>query len=218
MPAVVVNEAVQIPMGSITDGGNLHLPARATGLVVFAHECGNSASSWPNRAVDGAFESACLGTLVLDFSASAEESGPEHKGEHRFEIDVLGRRFVGAIDWSRTRAELRSLPIGLFGASTGAAAALIAAAERPEAVRAVISRGGRPDLAGSALSSVQAPTLVIVGGRDESAIGMSRDAIRHMQAPVELEIIPGATHMFEEPDALEQATRLAAYWCQRHLG
>jgi pimeloyl-ACP methyl ester carboxylesterase len=124
---------------------------------------------------------------------------------------------VGAIDWIRTRADDRDLPVALFGASTGAAAALIAAAERPEAVRAVISRGGRPDLADKALPNVQAPTLLIVGGHDEPVIEMNKEAMRQMRAPVQLEIVPGATHLFEERGTLEQVIRLAADWCRRHL-
>jgi putative phosphoribosyl transferase len=217
MPAPLVKEAVRVPIGSITVDADLHVPERATGLVVFAHGSGSSRFSRRNRAVAGALESTGLGTLLLDLLTPAEESVDEHTREHRFDIDMLGRRVVGAIDWSRTRAGLRELPIALFGASTGAAAALIAAAERPAAVRAVISRGGRPDLADRALPKVQAPTLLIVGGRDEPVIGMNREAMRHMRALVELEIVPGATHLFEEPGAIEQVTRLAADWCQRHL-
>jgi pimeloyl-ACP methyl ester carboxylesterase len=146
-----------------------------------------------------------------------EESVDERTREYRFDIDMLGQRVVGAIDWIRTRADDRDLPVALFGASTGAAAALIAAAERPEAVRAVISRGGRPDLADKALPNVQAPTLLIVGGHDEPVIEMNKEAMRQMRAPVQLEIVPGATHLFEERGTLEQVIRLAADWCRRHL-
>lgn len=164
----------------------------------------------------GALESAGFGTLLLDL-LTPEESVDERTREYRFDIDMLGQRVVGAIDWIRTRADDRDLPVALFGASTGAAAALIAAAERPEAVRAVISRGGRPDLADKALPNVQAPTLLIVGGHDEPVIEMNKEAMRQMRAPVQLEIVPGATHLFEERGTLEQVIRLAADWCRRHL-
>jgi pimeloyl-ACP methyl ester carboxylesterase len=166
--------------------------------------------------VAGALESAGFGTLLLDL-LTPEESVDERTREYRFDIDMLGQRVVGAIDWIRTRADDRDLPVALFGASTGAAAALIAAAERPEAVRAVISRGGRPDLADKALPNVQAPTLLIVGGHDEPVIEMNKEAMRQMRAPVQLEIVPGATHLFEERGTLEQVIRLAADWCRRHL-
>jgi putative phosphoribosyl transferase len=217
MPAQLVKEAVRIPVGSMAVDADLHLPGGAAGLVVFAHGSGSSRFSSRNRAVAAALESAGLGTLLLDLLTPAEESVDEQTREHRFDIDMLGHRVVGAIDWTRSRADLGDLPIALFGASTGAAAALIAAAARPQTVRAVISRGGRPDLADRALPNVQAPTLLIVGGHDEPVIGMNRDAMRQMRAPVELEIVPGATHLFEEPGALDQVTRLATDWCRRHL-
>jgi putative phosphoribosyl transferase len=197
---------------------DLHVPDRATGLVVFAHGSGSSRFSRRNRAVASALESAGFGTLLLDLLTPDEESVDEWAREYRFDIDMLGERVVGAIDWMRTRPDLRDLPVALFGASTGAAAALIAAAARPDAVRAVISRGGRPDLADRALPNVQAPTLLIVGGHDEPVIEMNRDAMRRMRAPVELEIVPRATHLFEERGALEEVTRLATDRCRRHLG
>jgi putative phosphoribosyl transferase len=217
MSAHAVKEAVRISMGAIAVDADLHVPDSTTGLVVFAHGSGSSRFSRRNRAVAAALESSGFGTLLLDLLTADEESVDERTREYRFDIAMLGERVVGAIDWIRTRADLRDLPIALFGASTGAAAALIAAAARPEAVRAVISRGGRPDLAGQALPHVQAPTLLIVGGHDEPVIEMNRDAMRLMRAPVELEIVPAATHLFEERGALEQVTSLAADWCQRHL-
>ena len=217
MPGEALKEAVRIPIGGTAVAADLHVPERSIGLVVFAHGSGSSRFSHRNRAVAGALESAGLGTLLLDLLTPDEESADERTREYRFDIDMLGERVVGAIDWIRTRADLRDLPIAVFGASTGAAAALIAAADRPDAVRAVISRGGRPDLADRALPNVQAPTLLIVGGHDEPVIEMNRDAIRQMRGPVELAIVPGATHLFEERGALEQVTRMAADWCRRHL-
>lgn len=218
MAPEALKEAVQIAVGRVAVDADLNVPDRAAGLVVFAHGSGSSRFSRRNRAVAGALESAGFGTLLLDLLTPGEESVDERTREHRFDIEMLGARVVGAIDWMRTRPDLRDLPVALFGASTGAAAALIAAAARPDAVQAVISRGGRPDLADRALPNVQAPTLLIVGGHDEPVIEMNRDAMRRMRAPVELEIVPGATHLFEERGALEQVTRLAADWCRRHLG
>jgi putative phosphoribosyl transferase len=218
MSPEALKEAVRIAIGSVGVDADLHVPDRATGLVVFAHGSGSSRFSRRNRAVAGALESAGFGTLLLDLLTPDEESVDERTRKYRFDIDMLGDRVVGAIDWMRTRSDLRDLPVALFGASTGAAAALIAAAARPDAVGAVISRGGRPDLADRALPNVQAPTLLIVGGHDEPVIEMNRDAMRRVRAPVELEIVPGATHLFEERGALEQVTRLATDWCRRHLG
>ena len=213
-----LKDAVRIPIGDVTVDADLHVPARVTGLVVFAHGSGSSRFSRRNRAVAGQLETAGFGTLLLDLLTPDEESVDERTREYRFDIEMLGARVVGAIDWARTHSDVQDLPVALFGASTGAAAALMAAAARPEPVRAVISRGGRPDLADRALPNVQAPTLLIVGGEDEPVIEMNRDAMRRMRAPVELEIIPGATHLFEERGALEQVTRLATDWCRRHLG
>jgi putative phosphoribosyl transferase len=218
MAPEALKEAVRIAIGNVAVDADLHVPDRATGLVVFAHGSGSSRFSRRNRAVASALESAGFGTLLLDLLTPDEESVDERTREYRFDIDMLGERVVGAIDWMRTRPDLRDLPVALFGASTGAAAALIAAAARHDAVAAVISRGGRPDLADRALPNVTAPTLLIVGGHDEPVIEMNRDAMRRMRAPVELEIVPGATHVFEERGALEQVTRLATDWCRRHLG
>jgi putative phosphoribosyl transferase len=213
-----VKEAVRIAVGVVAVDADLHVPDRATGLVVFAHGSGSSRFSRRNRAVASALESAGFGTLLLDLLTPDEESVDERTREYRFDIEMLGERVVAAIDWMRTRPDLHDLPLALFGASTGAAAALIAAAARPTAVGAVVSRGGRPDLANKALPNVQAPTLLIVGGHDEPVIEMNRDAMRRMRAPVQLEIVPGATHLFEERGALEQVTRLATDWFRRHLG
>ena len=218
MTHLVTSQAIRIELGPLTIEGDLHVPEGATGLVVFAHGSGSSRFSRRNRAVAKVLEHARFGTLLLDLLTRDEEAQDERTAEYRFDIPLLGRRVIGATDWLKTRADLRHQHIAYFGASTGAAAALIAAAARPEVTRAVISRGGRPDLAEEALPDVQAPTLLIVGGDDEPVIAMNRDAMRRMRAPVELEIVPGATHLFEEPGALERVARLAADWCAKHLG
>jgi putative phosphoribosyl transferase len=217
MRSVAAGESIVIPVERGHIGADLRVPERATGLVIFAHGSGSSRFSSRNRAVAEFLESERFGTLLLDLLTREEESVDVYTREHRFDIDLLGRRVVLATDWAQGRPDLRRLPIGYFGASTGAAAALIGAAARPTAVRAVVSRGGRPDLAGDALPTVQAPTLLIVGGDDEPVIEMNRDAMRQMKAPVELEIVPGATHLFEEPGTLEQVMDLASNWFRRHL-
>jgi dienelactone hydrolase len=187
-------------------------------LVVFAHGSGSSRFSSRNRAVAHTLEHGGFATLLLDLLTRREEAIDLQTREYRFDIERLSDRVVAAIDWVAGESDVARLPIACFGASTGAAAALMAAAERPNAVRAVISRGGRPDLAGDALPRVQAPTLLIVGGDDDVVIDLNRQAMRRMQAPVSLEIVPGATHLFEEPGTLEEVSRLALAWCQRYLG
>jgi putative phosphoribosyl transferase len=218
MPGQATHEAVRVDMGVVRIDGDLRVPERASGLVIFAHGSGSSRFSRRNRAVAGDLEAAGYATLLLDLLTQDEEAIDQRTREYRFDIPLLGRRVIGAIDWVQARPDLHHLGIALFGASTGAAAALIGAAERPRSVRAVISRGGRPDLADDALPAVQAPTLLIVGGHDEPVIEMNRDAMLRMRAPVDLEIVPGATHLFEEAGALELVSRLAVEWCRRHLG
>ena len=213
----MAEEALSIPIGAITLEADLALPVDPMGLVVFCHGSGSSRFSRRNRAVAEALREARLATLLLDLLTAEEEWVDQITGEHRFNIDMLGRRVVDVVDWTRKHPELRALGLGLFGASTGAAAALIAAAERPTVVRAVVSRGGRPDLARDALPQVQCPTLLIVGGEDIAVIELNRDAMRQMRAPVRLEIVPGATHLFEEPGALEKVAQLSADWFQRYL-
>jgi pimeloyl-ACP methyl ester carboxylesterase len=217
MTHAVATEAVRIVLGPTAVEGDLHLPERAAGLVVFAHGSGSSRFSRRNRAVAKVLEHAGFGTLLLDLLTPDEEAQDERTTEHRFNIALLGERVIRAVDWTQERSDLLPLPIALFGASTGAAAALIAAAERPALVGAVISRGGRPDLADEVLRHVTVPTLLIVGGNDAPVIDMNRAAMREMHAPVRLEIVPGATHLFEEPGALEQVARLAGDWCRMHL-
>jgi putative phosphoribosyl transferase len=217
MAKAVTSESVRIDVGPVAVDGDLHVPERATGLVIFAHGSGSSRFSRRNRAVAKVLEHAGFGTLLLDLLTRNEEAEDERTTEYRFNIPLLGERVVGAVEWAQARLDVRQLPIAVFGGSTGAAGALIAAAARPTVTRAVISRGGRPDLAEDALEQVEAPTLLIVGGDDTPVIEMNRDAMHRMRAPVTLEIVPGATHLFEEPGALEQVARLATDWCRRHL-
>jgi dienelactone hydrolase len=209
---------VQIRAGAALIDGDLAMPERASGLVVFAHGSGSSRFSARNRAVAQTLEDGGFATLLLDLLTREEEAIDLRTREYRFDIDRLGQRVVASIDWAAGEPGISDLPIACFGASTGAAAALIGAAERPDAVRAVISRGGRPDLAGDALPRVHAPTLLIVGGADVSVIELNRLAMRRMRAAVSLEIVPGATHLFEEPGTLDEVSRLALAWCRRHLG
>jgi len=213
----VIDDVVRIESGHAVLEADLRVPQRAAGLVIFAHGSGSGRFSPRNRTVAGALEAGGFATLLCDLLTKKEESEDQYTREHRFDIPLLGRRVVDAVDWAQAQPELRPLPVATFGASTGAAAALIAAAERPKVVRAVISRGGRPDLAGEVLPHVKAPTLLIVGGDDEVVIGLNQEAAHRMRAPVELEIVPGATHLFEEPGALEKVAALAATWCTKYL-
>jgi len=217
MQAQTTHHAVRIKADSAVLNADLRVPDRPAGIVLFAHGSGSSRFSSRNRAVAGVLEEGGFATLLLDLLTRQEEGIDQYTRQYRFDIDLLGRRVVSATDWVASRDDLRDLPLAYFGASTGAAAALIAAAERPEVTRSVISRGGRPDLAGAALPRVEAPTLLIVGGADGPVIEMNREAMAQMRAPVELEIVPGATHLFEEPGALEEVSRLARDWCRRHL-
>ena len=211
-------ESVVIPVTGGEIAADLRLPDRRLGLVVFAHGSGSSRFSRRNRAVAEHLEHHGFGTLLLDLLTRDEEAIDVQTAEYRFDVDMLGRRVVLATDWLQDHREARALPLGYFGASTGAAAALIAAAARPAIVQAVVSRGGRPDLTGPALGDVQAPTLLIVGGHDEPVIEMNREAMRHMSGLVVLEVVPGATHLFEERGTLEQVMTLATHWFGRYLG
>ena len=208
--------AVQIPDGGARLNADLRVPSNAFGLVVFAHGSGSSRLSSRNRQVAEALDDAGIATLLLDLLTPAEDSIDQFTREFRFDIPRLGRRVIAAVDWARDQPELRLFRIGYFGASTGAAAALIAAAERPDRSHAVVSRGGRPDLADTALPRVAAPTLLIVGGDDEPVIELNEEAMRQMRAHVQLEIVPGATHLFEEPGALEMVASLATDWFRRY--
>lgn len=187
------------------------------GIVLFAHGSGSSRLSSRNRAVAGYLVSQGLITVLMDLLTEKEERVDQITREHRFDIPLLAKRVVAAIDWLSSRPDMKDLPIGLFGASTGAAAALIAAAERKESVAAVVSRGGRADLGGQFLPEVRAPTLLIVGGQDPVVIDMNRQAAQQMQTTIELEIVAGATHLFEEPGTLERVSELASQWLIRHM-
>ena len=218
MPRITpVLSAVEIRDGRIALDADLRLPPEPAGMIVFAHGSGSSRHSRRNREVAEALSAGGFATLLLDLLTPQEESVDQFTREFRFDIERLGRRIVAAIDWLAGQEELSAMSVGCFGASTGAAAALIAAAERQDRVAAVVSRGGRPDLAGGALSRVRAPTLLIVGGSDEPVIQLNEEARSQMSAKVRLEIVPGATHLFEEPGALDHVSRLALEWFAEHL-
>jgi dienelactone hydrolase len=210
-------QAVRLELAGARLNADLSLPSAPRGLVVFAHGSGSSRHSPRNRAVADVLHESQLATLLLDLLTEDEERTDAIAGAFRFDIPLLGARVVAAIDWAGAHAATAALAVGLFGASTGAAAALIAAAARPAQVRAVVSRGGRPDLAASSLDDVAAPTLLVVGGRDEVVIDLNRRALARLSAPKALEIIPGATHLFDEPGALAHVARLAASWFVDHL-
>jgi putative phosphoribosyl transferase len=210
---------VQVPAGRVTLEGNLTLPEGTHGVVLFAHGSGSGRHSPRNRFVAGVLNEAGLATLLLDLLTADEEAIDAYSAHYRFDVGLLAERLSGAADWLTAERYTAALPIGCFGASTGAAAALMAAAERPDRVRAVVSRGGRPDLAGEALPRVQAPTLLIVGGNDIPVIALNEQAFDRLRTPrKELHIVPGATHLFEEPGALDEVARLAAAWFTRYLG
>ena len=217
-PQSSIEREIAIDAGKVSLEGTLALPAGASGLVLFAHGSGSSRHSPRNRYVAQVLQADGIGTLLFDLLTREEESVDQYSAELRFDIGLLAERLIGATEWIKTQPETRSLMLGYFGASTGAAAALVAAAKLPDAISAVVSRGGRPDLAEGALDSVRAPTLLIVGGDDEPVIGMNRSALARLRhAEKELVIIPGATHLFEEPGKLEEVARIAAEWFARHL-
>jgi putative phosphoribosyl transferase len=207
-----------IPVGGgVKLVGDLAIPHEARGVVVFAHGTGSSRHSPRNRFVAGALRQAGLATLLLDLLSPAEEVAERDTGHLRFDIELLSERLLHAGRWVRHDPHTRALTIGYFGASTGAAAALAAAAREPERVGAVVSRGGRPELASRALGDVRAPTLLIVGGEDVPVIDMNETALRILRCEKRLEIVPGATHLFEEPGALERVAELARRWFVDHL-
>ncbi|MFL5341309.1 MAG: dienelactone hydrolase family protein [Gemmataceae bacterium] len=221
MPQMIeaLDRPVRVTTGLVSLDGNLFVPPGAVGIAVFAHGSGSSRHSPRNRAVAERLHDAGLGTLLFDLLTADEEAVDVRTARLRFDIALLADRLVGAADWLAQQPAAAGMPIGYFGASTGGGAALVAAAQRPEAIGAVVSRGGRPDLAGAALRHVQAPTLLIVGGRDEPVIEMNEDALRQLGArDKQLVIVPGATHLFEEPGTLEEVARLAGEWFTRHLG
>jgi putative phosphoribosyl transferase len=209
---------VRVSAGPVTLEGNLDIPDEVRGIVLFAHGSGSGRHSPRNRYVAEALHEAGLATLLIDLLTPEEEEMDLRRRHLRFDIGLLAGRLVGATDWLAREPDMQDLRVGYFGASTGAGAALLAATMRPETVGAVVSRGGRPDVAGEALPRVAAPTLLIVGGKDKPVIGMNREAYAQIRAGKELEVVPGATHLFEEPGKLEEVARLAAKWFARHLG
>ena len=208
---------VDISIDGASLKGNLGVPAGARAIVLFAHGSGSSRFSPRNRFVAQQLRDGGLATLLFDLLTEKEEAVDVYTGEYRFDIELLSNRLVGATDWTTKNPETADLKIGYFGASTGAAAALIAASKRPDLVYAVVSRGGRPDLAGEALQEVKAPTLLIVGGNDTPVIELNKEAMEQIPAEKKLVIIPGATHLFEEPGALEEVARLAREWFVSHI-
>lgn len=210
--------AVRVTAAGVVLDGDLTVPPGADAIVIFAHGSGSSRKSSRNRFVAGVLQDAGLATLLFDLLTLEEEAIDVRTAHLRFDIQLLAERLVGVTRWVRVQAGTESFPIGYFGASTGGGAALVAAAREPELVSAVVSRGGRPDLAGDVLPHVAAPTLLIVGGHDEPVIGMNEEAMSRMRTERRLEIVPGATHLFEEPGTLEEVARLARDWFRKYLG
>ena len=213
----IVEESLQIPIAGVVLGADVVVPEQARGVVVFAHGSGSSRRSPRNRFVAVQLLTAGLATVLADLLTPMEEQRDAVTAELRFDIGLLATRVAALTDWVVADERTAGLGVGLFGASTGAAAALVAAAERPETVQAVVSRGGRPDLAGEHLSRVRQPTLLIVGGEDAVVIELNREAMELLAGETRLEIVPGATHLFEEPGTLEQVARLARDWFLLHL-
>lgn len=211
--------AIQVPLsaGGVLEG-DLVVPSDAVGLVVFAHGSGSSRHSSRNRSVAATLQRNSIATLLIDLLTAPEEQRDLAAGELRFDVDLLADRLAAVIGWAAQETSTAALPVGLFGASTGGGAALIAAAGLPGSIRTVVSRGGRPDLAGDVLPQVLCPVLLLVGGNDEEVVRLNEQARECLlAAPTELYIVPGATHLFEEPGALEQVAELAADWFRRHL-
>src|SRR5215213_5403153 len=209
---------IRLPAGAATLKGNLGIPEDARGVVLFAHGSGSGRHSPRNRYVAEVLRDAWPATLLVDLLTPEEEEVDLRTRRLRFDIELLANRLVDATGWLAQESDTQNLRVGYFGASTGTGAALVAAAKHPDAVGTVVSRGGRPDLAGEALSRVVAPTLLIVGGKDEPVIGMNREAFEQIRAEKKLEVVPGATHLFEEPGKLEVVARLAAGWFACYLG
>jgi putative phosphoribosyl transferase len=212
-----IERAVTIPIGNVALEGDLAIPEDARGIIVFAHGSGSSRRSSRNRFVAEFLRNGGLGTLLFDLLTAEEERVDSRTGHLRFDIGLLADRLAGAILWLDSEKDARGLSVGLFGASTGGGAALVAAARHPEKVGVVVSRGGRPDLAGAELPRVRAPTLLIVGSRDEQVIKLNELAMSRMTAQVELAIVPGATHLFEEPGTLDKVAELARSWFVKYL-
>ncbi|GAA4661492.1 dienelactone hydrolase family protein [Streptomyces buecherae] len=205
-------QAISVDVDDVTLPGDLTLPAEPLGVVAFAHGSGSSRHSPRNRAVAATLHEAGLGTVLIDLLDPEEERVDQVTAEPRFDIPMLARRVAAVVDWLDRRPETREVPVGLFGASTGAAAALVAAAERADRVAAVVSRGGRPDLAGPALTAVRAPVLLVVGGADPRVLRLNEEAAERLTAPWSLRVVPGAGHLFAEPGALEAVAHAARDW------
>ncbi|RJQ43782.1 MAG: hypothetical protein C4534_07555 [Gaiellales bacterium] len=217
MSPKTIQELVQFRAGTVQIEGNLVIPEGAHGIVLFAHGTGSSRMSPRNRFVAQELNDTGLATLLIDLLTREEEAVDAQTAELRFDIDLLAGRLEGAIDWLAANPPTSNLSIGLFGASTGAGAALVAATHRTEQVKAIVSRGGRPDLAGPAISSVKAPVLLIVGGRDLPVVRLNKMVVDELMVDNEVKVISGATHLFEEPGALEEVARAAASWFTRYL-
>jgi putative phosphoribosyl transferase len=211
-------DEVRIPIGSVVLVGNISIPVDPKGIVLFAHGSGSGRHSRRNQHVANVLQEAGLATLLLDLLTQEEEAVDQYTAHLRFDIGKLTDRLGGAIDWLADERRTHGLPVGCFGASTGGGAALVVAARRPQDVRAVVSRGGRPDLAAESLPAVRAPTLLIVGGNDQSVIGLNEEALAQLgSAEKELVVVPGASHLFEEHGKLDVVAQLAADWFARYL-
>jgi len=217
MPPLAQAQIVRIPAGRVTLNADLVVPPAARGIILFAHGSGSSRHSHRNQFVARVLQQSDFATLLMDLLTTEEEHLDNQTRELRFDIGLLAERLTAAVKWTADQARLKEMPIGLFGASTGAAAALVAAAEEPGLVHSVVSRGGRPDLAGPALKKVTSPTLLIVGGYDDAVIVLNEQAKAQMTGPVTLKIVPRATHLFEEAGALAHVADLAAEWFQKTL-
>ncbi len=217
-PSTLPEQAVKVRAGSVTLQGNLVIPEDAQGVVLFAHGSGSGRHSPRNRFVAERLQQTGLATLLIDLLTEQEEALDQFTAHLRFDIDLLAERLMGATDWLAQDRRTASLPVGYFGASTGAGAALVAAAQRPERIAALVSRGGRPDLAGDALLKVTVPSLFLVGGDDAIVIDLNRQALQRLLASEKrLVVIPGASHLFEEPGKLEEVARLAGEWFVHYL-
>lgn len=217
MPKILKEKPVKIPVDKVILKGNLMIPKDAKGIVLFAHGSGSSRLSPRNRYVARVLQKAGLATLLMDLLTEKEETVDMITAEFRFDIKMLANRLSKATIWLKKNNKTKNLNLGYFGSSTGASAALIAAAKHPNDIKAVVSRGGRPDLSIPYLSKVRAPTLLIVGGDDVVVIEMNKKAIKHFQTVTKLKIVPGATHLFEEPGKLKEVARLATEWFKRYL-
>jgi dienelactone hydrolase len=205
-------QSLRIPTAGAVLNADLVIPVDARGIVLFAHGSGSGRHSHRNQFVARILQESSFGTLLMDLLTTEEEHLDNKTRELRFDIDLLADRLMAAVDWTANHPSMKHLPIGLFGASTGAAAALVVAAKRPDLVRSVVSRGGRPDLAGEALKTVKAPTMLIVGGYDDAVLVLNEQARKEMTGDVSLKVVPRATHLFEEPGALAQVADIAAAW------